>query len=292
MTTEHVELTLRHARLAGIHVTTVPALQIIRSDQVQPRIHSLHRPSLCYIVQGAKEVTVGGEVFRYAGSEFLFSSVELPMTGEVTEATAKKPYLCLVLEIEPSLVFDLVSALNILDRSESRVAKQAIFVGTSDEHMTDAFLRLLRCLQSQVDAQVLAPSVIREIAYRLLRGPYGAVVRQLGIADSQTRRIAHVIERLKRDYAKPLRAKELARIAGMSVSSFHQHFKKVTTLSPLQYQKQLRLQEARRLVLGNAASAAEVGFRVGYESPSQFSREYARCFGLPPITDARRAQPR
>ena len=135
---------------------------------------------------------------------------------------------------------------------------------------------------------MLSPSVLREIVYRLLRGPFGDTVREIGVADSQTQRIAAVIQHLKTAYARPLRTSDLARIAGMSVSSFHEHFRRVTALSPLQYQKQLRLSEARRLLLGQPASAAAVAFAVGYESPSQFSREYARLFGAPPLTDARR----
>ena len=283
-----VDLAVRHARRPGLHPTPIQALQIIRVDQRAPRVHSMHRPSLCFIVQGAKEVTLGTEVMRYASEQFIFSTIDLPITGEVLEATSRRPYLCLVLAIEPSLVLELVSAAEAVERRTPGGPARAIFVG-SDPAMTDAFARLLGCCRSPVDAQVLAPSVIREITYRLLRGPFGEVVRQLGIADSQTQRIASVIERLKRDYAAPLRTAELARIAGMSVSSFHQHFKKVTTLSPLQYQKQLRLHEARRLLLGEATSAADAGFRVGYESPSQFSREYARYFGLPPISDSRLA---
>lgn len=288
MPDELVESCLRSARQEGMRPTTVPALQIVRSDHVLPRVHSVQRPSLCFLVQGAKEVTVGGEVFRYTSTEFLFSSVDLPMTGEIVEASPRKPYLCLVLEIDPSLVFELASASGGLRPSHSGLAKKAIFVGASDPTMTDAFSRLLRCLPSPMDAQVLAPSVIREIVYRMLQGPYGNTVREIGIVDSQTQRIAKVIALLKRDYARTLRSEELAQTAGMSASSLHHHFKKITTLSPLQYQKQLRLQEARRLLLGDAASAADVAFRVGYESASQFSREYARLFGLPPRSDAKR----
>ena len=280
---------MRHARVGGTSLTAIPALSIIRADRPLPQVHALHRPSLCFLVQGAKESTVGTEIFRYRAAEFLFSSVDLPVTGQVVEATPKKPYLCLVLAIDPALVFELASASSAFTPPPTTVAKRAIFVGKSDDLMTQAFHRLLLCLASPMDAQVLAPSIIREITYRLLRGPYAAAVRDLGIVDSQTQRIARVIECLKRDYAKPLRAAQLARVAGMSPSSFHQHFKKVTTLSPLQYQKQLRLQEARRLLRGHAAGAADVGFQVGYESASQFSREYSRFFGLPPISDVKRA---
>jgi len=292
-----VSLTTRFAKRPGLHATPLVGLQIIRADATLGRLHNMHKPSLCFIVQGTKEVTVGGhreerdQVLRYAANEFLYSAVDLPITGEILHASVRKPYLCLVLEIEPGLVFDLVSASESVERRRPMAGHAAIFVGR-DAQMTDAFGRLLACLATPVDASVLAPTVVREIVYRLLRGPCGGAVRELGIADSQTQRIASAIERLKRDYARPLRAADLARLAGMSVSSFHAHFKKVTTLSPLQYQKQLRLHEARRLLLGDTTSAADAGFRVGYESPSQFSREYARYFGLPPISDMKRVDGR
>jgi AraC-like DNA-binding protein len=289
MASELVDLALRYARRPGLSPTPVPGLQIIRADQRAARVHSMHRPSLCFIVQGAKEVAIGSVVMRYGSEHFIFSTIELPVTGEVLEATARRPYLCLVLDIEPSVVFELVSAAEAPRSSAG--PKRAIFVG-SDAAMTDAFLRLLRCSRSPIDVRVLAPSIIREITYWLLRGPYGDVVRQVGIADSQTQRIARAVERLKRDFAQPLRTAELARVAGMSVSSLHQHFRRVTTMSPLRYQKQLRLHEARRLLLGEATSAADAGFRVGYQSPSQFSREYARYFGLPPISETRQARER
>ena len=282
-----VELALRYANQPGTHATAIAALSIVRSDRPSPRIHAVHRPSLCFLAQGAKQVSLGAEVYRYASQEFLFSSVELPVTGEISAASPKQPYLCLVLAIEPRHVFDVVTEAGELLRP-SRTSAQAMFVERRDPRMTDAFLRLLQTLHSPAEARVLASGVIREITYRLLSGRYGEVVRALGIADSQTHRIAKVIERLKLEFARPLRTAELARLAGMSPSSFHHHFKNVTALSPHQYQQHLRLQEARRLLAAPHESAAEIGFRVGYESASQFSREYARLFGLPPSSDAKR----
>lgn len=282
-----VALSLRHAKTAGIHATPIAGLSVMRTDHRTPKLYTLHKPALCYVVQGAKEVAVGGDILRYRAGQFLFSSVELPLTGEVLDARPGKPYLCLALEIDPAMVFELVSATDKIDRQRT-TAGRAIFVGT-DDTMADAFLRLMRCLATTADAAVLAPTIIREITYRLLRGPYGGVVRELGIANSQTQRIATVIERLKRDYARPLRTAELARLAGMSISAFHAHFKKVTALSPLQYQKQMRLNEARRILLASPTSAAGAGFQVGYESASQFNREYTRFFGKSPIADTRQA---
>jgi len=289
MASQLVERALRHAPHPGSHTTAIAALQIVRADRPSPRIHSVLRSSLCYLAQGSKVVTLGTQTYRYGGDRHLFSSIDLPTTGEIVEASRKRPYLCIVVEIDPAVVFELVTAADRTAPRTVRAVRPALFVAEHDAELTDAVGRLLACLDRPTDARVLGPGVIREITYRLLAGRQGDVVRALGVADSQTLRIARVVERLKRDYALPLRTTELARLAGMSVSSLHEHFKKVTTLSPLQYQKQLRLQEARRLLLANPAGAADIGFTVGYESPSQFSREYARQFGAPPLADARRA---
>lgn len=283
MSPELIELALRYA--GG--PTAIPGLSILRADVTRSRVPSVLRPSLCFLVQGAKEVTLGTSLYRYRATEFLFASIDLPVTGEVIEATPGKPYLCLALEIDPALVLELTTA-GCKPTSPSE-ATSSIFVGKTDDFMTGAFLRLLRCLERPMDVRVLAPSIVREILYRFLSGPYGHALRDLGIANSQARRIARVIERIKRDYHRPLRMEDLAHVAGMSLSSFHAHFRKLTTLSPLQYQKQIRLQEARRLLLANGAGAADVAFEVGYESASQFSREYATLFGLPPMKDMKRS---
>ncbi len=285
---ELVSLCRQHTPRVGILPTPIAGVQIIRADESNVQSHTVIKPSLCFLVQGAKEVTVGGEPFLYRSSEFLFTSVELPVTGEVVEATPGKPYLCMVLEIDPSIVFELASASASFTTPTPGASRRGIFVGESDAMMTHAFLRLAMCLERAADAEVLAPIIIREITFRLLMGRYGAAVREQVIVGGQTQRVARAIERLKRDYARPLRIEELAKVAGMSASSFHQHFKQVTALSPLQYQKQLRLQEARRLLLSETSGAGDVGFRVGYESPSQFSREYARFFGLPPTSDMKK----
>lgn len=279
-------MAMRASSSAPVTPTAIPSLQVLRADHTRDRIHSVLKPSLCFLVQGAKEVTVGGDVLRYQAGEFLFSSVELPVTGEVVQAAPGRPYLCLALEIDPGVVFELASAAAGFFSSPSS-AERAIFVGQSDEMMTHAFLRLMSCLGNRMDVEVLAPIILREITFRLLMGPYGDTLRELVVVGSQTQRVAKAIDRLKHDFMRPLRVEELAQVAGMSASSFHQHFKKVTALSPLQYQKQLRLQEARRLLFGDAGGAGDVAFRVGYESPSQFSREYARFFGVSPSSDVK-----
>jgi AraC-like DNA-binding protein len=284
---ELVDIALRHSGCDPLTATRIPQLEVARSDARSLPIPVVYRPCFCFLVQGAKEVTLGRKVYRYAAHEHLVSTVDLPMTGEIVEASAQRPYLCFVLAIEPASVYEVLRRANQSLADEQRSERPAIFVGKKDPAMTDAVLRLVRCLDEPADCQVLAPGIISEIVYRLLKGRFGAIVREIGIVGSRTERVARAIEELKRSYAQKLRIEQLAGLAGMSASTFHEHFKRVTTLSPLQYQKQLRLYEARRLLLSESESAAEVSFRVGYQSPSQFSREYARFFGRPPRADTR-----
>jgi len=272
-------LASRHAQRNGMQATSVPELQIVRATEPSEPLLAVQRPSLCFLVQGAKEVTVASKTYRYTAGEHLVSTVDLPMTGEIVEASSRKPYYCLVVSLDPAIV------QRVLEDGQLEVsdgARSGIFVGQPEPRLADAALRLARCLDDERDCRVLAPSILREVVYRLLLGPYGATVRDLGVGGGRTQRIARAIERLKSSFAEPLRTAELAALSGMSPSSFHEHFKRITTLSPLQYQKLLRLQEARRL-LEQGNGAADVAFRVGYQSASQFSREYARCFGLSPI---------
>lgn len=280
------ELASKHAK-NGMHETCIPGLSLVCARAPSEPIHSLQRPSLCYLAQGAKEVTVAGKTYRYAAGGFLVSTVDLPITGEIIEASEKRPYLCWVVAIDPAIVYELVRAG---DFDGADASQPGIFVGRGDALLGDAVLRLVRCLDDARDRAVLAPSYVREVIYRLLRGRFGGIIRELGVAGSRTQKLARAIERLKADFRAPINVEQLAKLAGMSVSTFHEHFKRVTTLSPLQYQKQLRLQEGRRLLAVGGASAAEVAYRVGYQSPSQFSREYARHFGSPPMRDAREQQ--
>ncbi|HET9954501.1 MAG TPA: AraC family transcriptional regulator [Polyangiaceae bacterium] len=280
---ELAQIAGRHAPRDGMLPTAVPELHVVRATQRSQPVHAVQRPSLCFLVQGAKEVSVAGTTYRYTAGEHLVSTVDLPITGEIVEASPRNPYYCLVISLEPALV------QRVLDDGKFEVPDgpgPGIFVGRPEPRLADAALRLARCLEDERDGRVLAPSILREIVYRLLCGPYGGTVRDLGTSGSRTQRIARAIERLKNSFAEPLKMAELAALAGMSPSSFHEHFKRITTLSPLQYQKVLRLQEARRL-LEQGFGAADVAFRVGYQSPSQFSREYARCFGASPRSDAR-----
>lgn len=268
----------------GIVETAIADLKIIKTTQPHERIHTVYRPSLCFLLQGEKDVQLLDETFTYKVGEYIVITVDLPVTGEVTIASSKRPYYCLMLEIDPGIVFEILKGQT---QPKTSTTKKGLFIGKADAPMEDAFLRLVQCLRHPSDVAILSPMIIREILYRLLMSPHGEAVKQLGIVGSQTQRIGKAIDLIKRSYASPLKMERLAKEAGMSLASFHKYFKDVTAMSPLQFQKQLRLQEARRLLMGSDADAGSVSYEVGYESPSQFSREYARLFGAPPMTDVK-----
>lgn len=249
--------------------------------------HGVYKPSFCIVVQGAKEVWLGQERFRYSPADYLVASVHLPVTAQVTEATPDVPYLGFKLEFTANQI------LEVLRDSEIRVgprehAKLGMFVSRMEMPLLDAVIRLARLLDEPKDIPILAPLFTKEILYRILQGQHGATLEQIAIEGSSARQIKDVIDHITNNYARSFRIEELAEIANMSVSSFHRHFKEVTAMSPIQFQKQLRLQEARRLLLTESEDATDAAFRVGYESPSQFSREYSRMFGFPPRQDIKR----
>ena len=281
---ELIDLTLAVSAGEGLHQTLIPQLQVVRSDGRTLPAHTRYTPSLCLVLQGEKEAVVGGRVLRFTPARYLVVSVDLPVTGRVVQATPEQPFLCLVLTLEPATVYGLVQELP----PPRTQASSGLFQEEMNPELTDALLRLLRCLATPADRRILAPMVLREITYRLLGSSFGATVRQLGVAGSRTQRIAQAVERIQARFDQPLTVDEMASAAHMSPSAFHHHFKQVTTMSPLRYQKELRLQEARRLLSTEAVDAATAALRVGYESPSQFSREYARLFGLPPMSDLKR----
>ena len=256
------------------------------SNPTEP-LHGVSKPSFCVIAQGSKEVLLGDSRYRYDPAHYLLATVELPVVGQVLEASAERPYLSLRLELDPALVGSVMVEAGHLS-SPSRGDVRAIDVSPLDESLLDAVVRLMRLLGSPVEARVLRPLITREIVYRLLMGDQGNRLRHLALLGGPTDRIAEAVERLRRDFNQPLRIDSLARELGMSVSGFHHHFKAVTAMSPLQFQKQLRLQEARRIMLGENLDAAGAGYRVGYDDASQFSREYKRLFGQPPMRDLER----
>jgi AraC-like DNA-binding protein len=283
------ELAERIARAVRQDGTAEPleGLQLYRSSSPTELGHGLSLPALCVIAQGSKDVLLGDDRYRYDPAHYLIATAALPIASRITRASKERPYLGLVLKLDPTLVGSvMVEAGYSAPRSQSTV--KAIDVSPLDAGLLDAVVRLVRLLDAPTDARFLAPLVTREIVYRLLMGEQGSRLRHITALGGHTHRIARAIERLRKDFDQPLRIEDIARELGMSVSGFHHHFKGVTAMSPLQFQKQLRLQEARRLILGEYLDAASAGYRVGYDDASHFSREYKRLFGAPPMRDVER----
>jgi AraC-like DNA-binding protein len=286
MQSDREELVERMARAIPEDGTSevFPGLFLGRSSQPTERVHSVFKPAFCVIAQGSKQVLLGEEVFRYDPGHYLISTVDLPIVSRVVEASEERPYLSFRLNLDASLVASVMMESGIeIKKGDARV--KAMDVSSVDASMLDAVVRLARLLDTPGEIQVLAPLIIREIVYRLFRGEQGARLSHLLAAGGDTRRISKAIGHLREHFNEPLKIEETARELGMSVSGFHHHFKSVTMMSPLQFQKQIRLQEARRLMLGEDFDAASAGFRVGYEDPSYFSREYKKLFGAPPQRD-------
>lgn len=281
------ELIERHTGKDGIFRTDIPSIHLIRSSQATLPVHTVYEPGVVIVARGAKVVMLGGESYTYGPSAHFVVSVDLPVTSRLLHASEESPYLCLRLGLDPAQVLEVIKEAK-LDREDARESKRGAYVDRTSPALLDAAVRLVRLLDSPREVAYLAPLILREIYFRLLSEEQGGAFKQIALAGSGTSRVAGVIARIKQDYARPLHIDELARMAHMGPSSLHRYFKEVTTLSPLQYQKRIRLQEARRLLLSEALDAADAAYRVGYESPSQFSREYARLFGLPPISDIKR----
>ncbi|MFI5014108.1 MAG: AraC family transcriptional regulator N-terminal domain-containing protein [Hyphomicrobiales bacterium] len=279
------DLVARHCG-GGRSATAIPRLTLLRSEVTTVPMGTVYQPVLCVIAQGRKRLMLGGQVFEYDAAKYLIVSIDLPVTGGVCEASPEAPYLSLSLALDAATLADLLLAMAPGAAEAALRPGLAVTAVTGD--LLDPILRLLRLLDRPADIAMLAPLAEREILYRLLLGEQGALLRQIALADSRLSRISRAIAWIRGNFAAPFRIEAVAEIAGMSPSSFHRHFKAVTTMSPLQYQKQIRLQEARRLLLARASDTAGIGFSVGYDSPSQFSREYSRFFGSPPARDLAR----
>jgi AraC-like DNA-binding protein len=250
-------------------------------------MHTLAAPSFCVIAQGSKEIMVGESVYRYDPFHYLISTVELPRFSQITAASREHPYLSFRLDFTPALVDAVIIDAGVtLPRSDSTV--RATDVSPLDANLQDAVLRLIRLIDAPTEAPVFMPLITREIILRLLMGNQGARLRHLSLQNGNTPHIAKAVERLREDFDQPLRIEDLAHELGMSVSGLHHQFKAVTELSPLQFQKQIRLQEARRLMLTEGFDAENAAYRVGYNNASQFSRDYKSLFGVPPIRDVQR----
>ncbi|MFA0888001.1 MAG: AraC family transcriptional regulator N-terminal domain-containing protein [Synergistales bacterium] len=267
-----------------LQTTTVPGLSLFRRHEQTDPIGGVYEPSICMVAQGAKRVILGEDSFVYDERHYLITSVHLPTIVQIIDASREKPYLGLMLKLDLREISQMMVDSN-LPAPRTQQASRGMATGEVTLPLLNAFQRLVDLLEDTEAIPILAPTIQREIMYRLLVGDQGTRLRQIASVGSQSRQIANAIDWLKENFAQPLRVENLATKAGMSASTFHSHFRSMTALSPLQYQKRLRLQEARRLMLTDHLDAANAAFQVGYESPSQFSREYSRLFGSPPLRD-------
>lgn len=272
----------------GVAVTPIAGLSTIRATAPSDLAYAISRPLVALVVQGSKHVTMGTTGFAFSAGESLLITADVPTVSQITRASIAAPYYSLVLELDTAIVSELVAEMKldpVYDHGRVRVDR-------TDAEVADAALRLIRLLDRPASVPVLKMQLLREMHYWLLAGKHGAAIRHLGWPDGHVQRVARAIAILRSEYARPLPVERLAAAAGMSQSAFHQHFRAVTSLSPLQFQKHLRLLEARRLILSEGRNASNAAFDVGYESVSQFNREYCRMFGQPPVRDARAARSR
>lgn len=275
----------KHAPREGGGETAIASLRFFRTTTPTEFLHTMYEPSLCLIAQGAKAVGVGETLMGYDEKGYLLASVHLPARVQIQQASHEKPYLSLQLVFSMEQIVAILKEMKMTKSTKKEDAEHGIFIGEHSTALLEPVVRLARLLDTPEDIAMLAPAIIKEILYRVLKDEGGSLIRQFASAGSLAERIAKAISLIKQTYTEPLRIETLSKVAGMSSSSLHFHFKRITSMSPLQFQKSLRLQEARKLLLVESLDATKVAFQVGYESPSQFSREYTRLFGLPPIKD-------
>jgi len=270
-----------HADRAGFATTPIPGLTTIRSVAPSGLDHAISRPLVCLVLQGSKQVSRGADTVVLEAGDSLLITADVPTVSQVIRASAQAPYLSLVADLDPAVIAELAAQtaeVPIADRRSVRAAP-------TDAEVADTALRMMRLLDRPDAVPVLHAQLVRELHYWLLSGRHGAAIRRLGWPDGAEQRVARAVALLRADFARPLPVERLAAVAGMSASSFHQHFRAVTSLSPLQFQKQLRLIESRRLMLWEGKTASSAAYAVGYESVPQFTREYRRMFGRPPARD-------
>ena len=278
---ELTHLVERHARNEGAFTTAYSPLTLLRATSTAAPAPIVQEPALCVVAQGRKRVLVGDVPLVYDEDRYLLASVDLPVFGEVLEAAPGRPYLALRLDLDRATVSEIAHEI----AETTPTLALGLAVSPLDWGLRDSLLRLLRLLDEPAHLAALAPLAHREIAYRILTGPQGPRLRAATLERGPSGAVAKAVAMLRRDYARPLRVGEIARAVGLSESGLHHHFKAVTAMSPLQFQKRLRLLEARRLMLGESEDATGAAYRVGYESASQFGREYRRLFGAPPARD-------
>jgi AraC-like DNA-binding protein len=271
----------------GAHETAIPQLTLWRFSSPTEPAHVLMQPAVYVVVQGRKHATVGDTTYVYDPSQYLAVSLELPVVAHIAEASPDAPYLCMTLRVDARELAALIVETGRPAPGDEHDGR-AIFVSSLRAPLLDALLRLVRLLDAPQDIPVLAPLILRELHFRLLQGEQHGRLAEMALGDGRLRRVAGAIRWIKEHYAEPLQIETLAKQVNMSASALHGHFKAVAGVSPIQYQKHLRLQEARRLLLSEGTSAEAVAYGVGYASPSQFSREYVRLFGQPPRRDAER----
>ena len=280
-----------HAPSDGVFELAIPGVHAIRASQPNvEQLHGLQKAALCIIAQGAKTVVLGGDSYHYDPSHMMLFSVDLPVAGQVRRASVAEPYYCFRLDLDPVRIGELTR--KVYPDGLPKVAEsRAIFLARASDEVSGAAARLLELAQQPDQLALIAPLIIDEILIRLLRSSVGGRLAQIGHADSHVHRVSRAVRWVREHFAQPMRVEELAARVHMSPSSLHLHFKAVTSMSPLQFQKTMRLQEARRLILGGGIDAAGAGQAVGYLSASQFSREYTRFFGNPPLRDITRLRP-
>jgi AraC-like DNA-binding protein len=273
----------------GLTSTALRGVSVVSSTTTTQPLCGIAEPALAVVAHGVKETTLNGHAFTYGAGQFLIVSVDLPVIGHITHASAEDPFLAVVLELRPARIAALLLETGPTSARGPEVIDPmpaGLAVSDASPSLLDGIGRLLALLDAPDDAAALAAGIEREVLWRLITGPQGATVRQIGLADSRIAHLARAIRWIRGHYNETLRVEELAALATMSVSSFHRHFRAVTSMTPIQFQKQIRLHEARARLLAEPGDVTGVGFAVGYDSPSQFSREYRRMFGMPPSRDA------
>ncbi|CRM08763.1 L-rhamnose operon regulatory protein RhaS [Pseudomonas sp. 24 E 1] len=287
MNTQLIELRALAAKAENRRTETgIPRVAMVQGAIPEHMLAAVYDPMINLILQGSKCMTVGDRTLHYDPATYFVMSIELPAVGVVNPASTGEPYLAVSLTLDPSV---LTTLLNDLPAPSGRREQEAGFsVAAVTPALMDAWVRMLRLMGDPVAIAALAPVYEREILYHVLQGPHGWMLREIAAPDTAIARVSQAIQWIRRDFAEPIRVEALAQKAAMSVSAFHRHFKAVTNLSPLQYQKRVRLLQARTLMVASASSVTSAAFEVGYESATQFSRDYARVFGLPPARDTAR----
>lgn len=280
----HLDIVLRHAP-PGQSTTPIPRLEISIGKGSGERAPCLYRSMICFILQGSKDVAIHENLLSYDPSHYLVSALDLPLSGQIRDAEDGAPYVAVSLVLDPALLADIASAMPV--SREMDIRSIGIAINPVTPPLCDTLLRLLTLLDTPDDIAALAPMVERELLYRLLQGPQGRLLRQIARPEGALGRVRRAVQWIRDNHTQRLRIEALCDASGMSRASLHRHFLALTGLSPLQYQKQIRLQEARQLLLSGDHNASDVAFAVGYESASQFSREYFRQFGAPPVRDVR-----